>query len=157
MGEIPLEVPHHGCELGSIDQFQWFPFGKCQRLIGVDPAGDENGAVGSLRCHHPIKLADRFDPNLIRPPAFALDNRFLTIPMQQEVDPAISSAPANFIDMVSLLAVHLSDLMFKILPTQFVEPADIDGFGEECLSSLMDNPPPKAGGQTDHGENPGEK
>ena|ERR1019366_1318423 len=152
MAEVLLELSHHDGELSAIDQLQRLPFGELQRFVGVDTAGDEDGAVGPLGGHDAEQFTNRLDADLVGLPAFALDDGFLAVPMQDQVDAAIASASTGFFHVEALLPVDLGDLMFKCLPAQLVEPTDVDVFCQEGLLALPHLPCLETSRQADQSE-----
>jgi hypothetical protein len=98
MPKVLLKLPHHTSKLSPIDQLQWFALRESQGFICVNSASDEDGMIGSLGGHDPEQFANRLDAHSVRTPALALDDRFLAISMKYEIDAAIASTSADFLD-----------------------------------------------------------
>ena len=72
--------------------------GKTQCLVRVYATGDEDGPVCLLRCHHAEKLPDRLDADLVGLPPFAVDDGGRAVAMEREVNAAVRTAAADFLD-----------------------------------------------------------
>jgi hypothetical protein len=145
-----LESPQHLRKLRAVDKVDGLALRKLERLIRVYAAGDEDCPVGFLSRRHTKKLANRFHPDFECPPTLALNNRRLAITAQTKVDTAVSAATANLLHSIALLSVYLSHLPFEILPSQLIQPIDVEVLLKKSRTLLTQSPPGNPISKTDH-------
>lgn len=135
-----MEPPQHLRELCSINKLNRLAACELKRLVGVYAGRDENRTVSSLGGHHAEKLAHRFHPNLVGFPALTLNNRRSSIPVESNVHSAIGAATAHLVHAIPLLSVYLCYLPLEVLPSQPIQPVDVEVLLQKSRSLLTQVP-----------------
>jgi hypothetical protein len=135
-----LKLAQHFCQLSAIHKFKWFALSEPQCFVGVNAAGDEDRPASLFRRHDAEKFPDGLDTHLIRLPPLALDDGGRAVAAEPEVNSAISTTSTNFLHLKTVLAIHLGHLLLEALPSQLVQPADVQMLLEESCAFLPDAP-----------------
>jgi hypothetical protein len=149
-----LKLAQHLSKLCAVYKFERFALSESQGFIGVNAAGDEYCPVSFFRRHDAEKLPDRLNAHLVGLPPLALDDGSRAVAPEPEVNAPVCTTAADFIYLKPTLPIHLAHLPLEVLPTELVEPADVQMLLEECRPLLPVAPPGKPGSEADEGRNP---
>jgi hypothetical protein len=148
-----LKTAQHLRQLCAVYKFEWFALGESQSLVGVNAAGDEHRPVSFFRRHDAEKLPDWLDTHLVRLPPFALHDGGRAVALESEVNAAVRTTPADFLHLITALPIHLGHLPLEVLPTELVQPVDIQMLLEEGSPLLAEVPSGHTGSEADYGRN----
>ncbi|HWQ90434.1 MAG TPA: hypothetical protein VN673_02095, partial [Clostridia bacterium] len=148
-----MNVPEHLRELGTVYKLNRLSLSESEGFFRVNAAADEDGAVNFFRRHDPKKLPHRLYADLEGFPAFTLHDGGLAITPEPEVHAAVRAAPTHFLDLIPAMAIDLGHLLLELLPTQPVQPIDVQMLLKECRPLLTELPPSHTRSEADHRRN----
>ena len=111
-----MKVADEAHEFRAVDECNLAALREVLRLAGERAGGDDNAVVGLLSTHDSEQFPHGPDAHLPCLPLLALDQRFLAVLAQNQIDPAVASGIARLFDAVALMAEQFARLYFKVLP-----------------------------------------